>query len=181
MCSIIGKADKLEQKIEDLSEDFHDKLHNIEDKLKESQSVNDQKHEKTEETLQEIKDSIQNLEEKFDRTIENIFDKLAEVDFNRDIFDTFSKKIIFVCRRNNLIFNGMTSEAGETQEKLYKRVRDIIKNELNIQRQVQILGVSRVTSGPDILGCRPVLVTFQFFKDRFDVLASARFTRIIYS
>ena len=44
MCSIIGKADKLEQKIEDLSEDFHDKLHNIEDKLKESQSVNDQKH-----------------------------------------------------------------------------------------------------------------------------------------
>ena len=74
----------------------------------------------------------------------------------------------------------MTSEAGETQEKLYKRVRDIIKNELNIQRQVQILGVSRVTSGPDILGCRPVLVTFQFFKDRFDVLASARFTRIIY-
>ena len=91
MCSIIGKADKLEQKIEDLSEDFHDKLHNIEDKLKESQSVNDQKHEKTEETLQEIRDSIHNLEEKFDRTIENIFDKLAEVDFNRDICDTFSK------------------------------------------------------------------------------------------
>ena len=47
-------------------------------------------------------------------------------------------------------------------------------DELNIQRQVNILGVSRVTTGPDILGCRPVLVTFQFFKDRFDVLTSAR-------
>ena len=78
---------------------------------------------------------------------------------------------------------------GESQEKLYKRVREIIKSkincienyfsnffldELNIQRQVMILGVSRAPSGPDFQGCRPVLVTFQLFKDRFDVLAAAR-------
>ena len=88
-----------------------------------------------------------------------------------------------------MIFNGLPSEIGESQEKLYKRVREIIKSkksvttnlsnflfkdELNIQRQVTILGVSRAPSGPDFQGCRPVLVTFQTFKDRFDVLAAAR-------
>ena len=40
-----------------------------------------------------------------------------------------------------------------------------------------ILGVSRAPSGPDFQGCRPVLVTFQLFKDRFDVLAAARWLR----
>ena len=47
-------------------------------------------------------------------------------------------------------------------------------DELNIQRQVTILGVSRAAAGPDVHGCRPVLVTFQLFKDRFDVLTAAR-------
>ena len=36
-----------------------------------------------------------------------------------------------------------------------------------------------MSSGPDILGCRPVLVSFEFFKDRFDVLASSRLVDIV--
>ena len=55
------------------------------------------------------------------------------------------------------------------------------QDELNIQRQVTILGVSRAPSGPDFQGCRPVLVTFQLFKDRFDVLAAARWDTLSHS
>lgn len=33
-----------------------------------------------------------------------------------------------IFRRNNLIFNGLPAESGESQEKLFKKIRDIIKS-----------------------------------------------------
>jgi len=162
MCSIIGKGDKLETMIHELSDELEE--------LKEREKRKDKEMKEVLEDLKKLvseqSDRIKKIEEKFEKTfseqrreIDNILEKVAEVDFNR---------------RNNLIFNGLPSEPGESQEKLYRRVREIIKNELNIQRQVTILGVSRAPSGPDFQGCRPVLVTFQLFKDRFDVLTAAR-------
>ena len=101
MCSIIGKADKLESKINDLAEDLEDKIkdneYKTEDKLKELQSICDQRELRNNEKLDELKqtldgntETLRRIEEKFDKLfvqqqamIENIFDKLAEVDFNR--------------------------------------------------------------------------------------------------
>ena len=51
--------------------------------------------------------------------------------------------------------------------------------ELNLQRQIPILSVARVTIGPDVLGCRPVLVVFESFRDKEDVLGSVRFFIVI--
>ena len=78
---MFGKADKLEQRIEDLAEEF-------EEKLKEVRSTFEQRQEKTEETLEEIKESVKNLEkisQQQQHMIETIFVKLAEVDFNRSV------------------------------------------------------------------------------------------------
>ena len=150
MCSLIGKGDKLDRKISDIAEDLEDKIkeneYKSEDRLKEIQTNFDQKQAESDEKLEEIKHSldenkklIQSIENKFDkafeqqqRIIEDILEKLAEVDFNRQKQYNYFKQLLkhSFLRRNNLIFNGLPTEAIESQEKLYKRIRDIIKSKL---------------------------------------------------
>ena len=36
-----------------------------------------------------------------------------------------------------------------------------------------VTAASRLTTGPDVIGCRPVVVTFEEFKDREEVLRKA--------
>ena len=101
MCSLIGKGEKLERKINDLSEDLEDKIketeYKTEDRVKEiqadfgqKQAENVEKFEEIKQSLDENKKFIQSIEDKFDkafeqqqRIIDDILEKLAEVDFNR--------------------------------------------------------------------------------------------------
>ena len=41
---------------------------------------------------------------------------------------------------------------------------------MSIKRELPIMKASRVYSGPEVRGTRPVLVTFETFKDRDEVL-----------
>ena len=41
---------------------------------------------------------------------------------------------------------------------------------MSIKREMPITKASRVYSGPEVRGTRPVLVTFESFKDRDEVL-----------
>ena len=52
--------------------------------------------------------------------------------------------------RNNLIFYGISSEERETREGLLFKVREVIKSNLKISRELSIVSVSRVISGPEV-------------------------------
>ena len=54
------------------------------------------------------------------------------------------------------------------------KVKEIIRTQLSMQRQVVVTRVSRMFTGPKVSGCRPVLVTFESFRDKEDVLASSK-------
>ena len=77
-------------------------------------------------------------------------------------------------KKNNLILYGITTKHPETSESLRHRVQNIFRDNLNIRRDIPVLRASRVHTGPEVRGCRPVLCTFETFKDRETVLRSAK-------
>ena len=52
--------------------------------------------------------------------------------------------------RNNLIFYGISSEERETRDGLLLKVREVIKSNMRISRELSIFSVSRVISGPEV-------------------------------
>ena len=67
-------------------------------------------------------------------------------------------------KKNNIILHGVTTKHPETSESLRKRIVDIFRDNLNIRRDVPVTRATRIHTGPDVRGCRPVLVTFETFK-----------------
>ena len=53
------------------------------------------------------------------------------------------------------------------------QVISLLRGNLQIKREMTVSAASRVMTGPEVLGCRPVLATFQEFKDRDEVLRKA--------
>ena len=177
MCSILNKGEKIDQKIDDLAEDLEerikdvefkseDRLKEVEQKSDERQEVNDQQLKHLQESIERNKEFMENLEEKYEDVIskqttlmERVLEKVNDIETGR---------------KNNLIFNGLSSEGNETSDKLMSKVKEIIKGQLNIHRPMFLTNVSRITSGPDVMGCRPVMVSFETFKDREEVLGSVR-------
>ena len=101
MCSFLGRADKLDQRITDLAEDLEDKVKDsedrLEDRVRQLQLSAEDREASNSEVIAEIRRSIseqsatiQIIEKKFEKTvhqqqqmIDKILEKLAEVDFNR--------------------------------------------------------------------------------------------------
>ena len=88
--------------------------------------------------------------------------------------------------KNNLLFYGLVPDfTPEIPSMLVQRIHDLFKFNLGMSRQIQLqkvkvlkiinrinrpsLKVSRLTTGPEIRGCRPVLVAFLQFKVKFPI------------
>ena len=113
--------------------------------------------------------------------MENIQEKMYEFESNM---------------KNNLILYGISQEERETGERLVSKVREIIRSHFKIARDVVLTNVTRIYTGPEVQGCRPVLgtsqpvpitilpitkhvfsVTFESFKDKEDVLQASKCLR----
>ena len=76
-------------------------------------------------------------------------------------------------KKNSLIFHGIPQDALEREDCLKKKVSSIVRNNLQFRREILITSVMRVMDGPKITGSHPVLVTFQKFDDKEEVLKKA--------
>ena len=116
-------------------------------------------------TTRLMEENIQSLNEKVERianTVENVQEKMYDFEANK---------------KNNLIFYGIPNETHEKESKLLDKVKDLIKANMRIRRELVITTASRMYTGPEVFGCRPVLVTFEEFKDREEVLKNSRFLK----
>ena len=91
--------------------------------------------------------------------LENAQEKMYDHEFNK---------------KNNLIFYGILQEERETPQKLLAKVVEAIRVKLNMKREISITNVSRMYAGPEVHGCRPVLVTFQDFNEKEEVLTTSK-------
>lgn len=69
-------------------------------------------------------------------------------------------------KKNNLIFYGIPNEINEKEPQLISKIKELIKTHMKIRREVFITTATRMNTGPDVLGSRPSLVTFEEFRDR---------------
>ena len=117
---------------------------------------------KQEEYLKTVDVDTQDKVMNISAVMDNMQDKIYEFETNK---------------KNNLIFYGVPSEERETGERLLMKIQDIIRNNLNICREGLVSYANRMYTGPEVLGCRPVLVSFHNFKDREEVLQNSKFLK----
>ena len=67
-------------------------------------------------------------------------------------------------KKNNLLFYGIGSDNRETPDSLVQKIFIIMKTTLGLRREIPIVKASRVLTGPEIVGSRPVVVTFETFR-----------------
>ena len=162
--------------LEDLVQYLTEKLTNIHGSSKEEK-------EGTQGKLVRLEETVAGFDERMTinkRLLEQIREKLYDFDINK---------------KNNLIFNGVPKIQNENNDRLVASIKTIIRTKLKIIRFIDILvklkrllkylfyrflsqNVDRVDTGPSVLKCRPVTVTFRHFKDREDILKASRFLKI---
>ena len=49
---------------------------------------------------------------------------------------------------------------------LYQQVRKVIKTDLQMSREMHILRAQRITTGPQIRGTHPIVVSFENYRDK---------------
>ena len=113
---------------------------------------------RNEESIQQINDKV----ERVANVLEHVQEKMYDFEANK---------------KNNLIFYGIPNEGHEKENKLILKVKELIKANMKVRRELVITTASRMFTGPEVFGCRPVLVTFEEFKDREEVLKNSKFIK----
>jgi hypothetical protein len=134
------------------------KIETFEVKNHEEKAGLGKRNEKIEENIQQMTDKV----ERVANALEHVQEKMYDFEANK---------------KNNLIFYGITNEGHEKENKLIMKVKELIKANMNVRRELVITTASRMFTGPEVFGCRPVLVTFEEFKDREEVLKNSKFIK----
>ena len=171
--------DRTAKKIRDLE----DLVQYLTEKLSTIHGSSKEEKEGTQGKLVRLEETVAGFDERMTinkRLLEQIREKLYDFDINK---------------KNNLIFNGVPKIQNENNDRLVASIKTIIRTKLKIIRFIDILvklkrlltylfhrvlsqNVDRVDTGPSVLKCRPVTVTFRHFKDREDILKASRFLKI---
>ena len=80
-------------------------------------------------------------------------------------------------KKNNLLFYGIANDTRETPTTLLQKISSIMRTTLSLRREIALVKANRILTGPEILGSRPVVVTFETYKDKEDVLRKAGLLR----
>lgn len=76
-------------------------------------------------------------------------------------------------RRNNLVFDGIQESQGETWSETEEKVKQVVKEKLQLQREVEVERAHR-TGKPGGDRPRPIVVKFLMRKDRTEILQRTR-------
>ena len=103
-----------------------------------------------------------------------------KIDAITGVYDDLHEKMheIDKTRKNNLMIYGIRPDfLPEIQMQLECKVKEIFKHNLSIGRDIPVTKISRLLTGPEVRGCRPVLVNFAHYKDREEVLSKSKLLR----
>ena len=90
-----------------------------------------------------------------------------KIDAITGVYDDLHEKMheIDKTRKNNLMIYGLRPDfLPEIQSQLETKVHEIFKHNLQISREIQTTKIARLLTGPEVRGCRPVVVNFSNFR-----------------
>jgi len=107
------------------------------------------------------------------------YDKLTDL---TGMYDDIQDRIWEIEKswRNNLLFRGIRYDDPNTEEdpnRTGEEVRTVIRVDLQLSRDIPILRAHRIKNGPRIHGTHPILVSFQNYNDREEVLRGSKLIR----
>ena len=103
-----------------------------------------------------------------------------KIDAITGVYDDLHEKMheIDKTRRNNLLIYGVKPDfLPEIPSQLEMKIHEIFKHNIQIVRPITTLKITRMLTGPEVRGCRPVLVSFAHYKDREEVLSKSKLLR----
>ena len=150
-------------------------LFSTDEKLAEIEKVS----KSTSKILQSVSEKEQNLsemKEKFTELSNSVLTFQDKIETSASMIEVIEEKMydFEIGKKNNLIMYGIPAPKNETRHSLASAVQDIIHNILNITRDISIETAVRMMKGPEVKGCRPVLVTFSYFKDRMEIFQKSK-------
>ena len=124
-------------------------------------------------TLIDVERKLQSNDEEVEQKIDTLTEQLDDLKMT---MESVHEKMYEheSCKKNNLIFYGVPREDKESSKTLLLKVKSIISIKLNIKRNLNVLSISRMFNGPEINNCQPIVVTFEEFQDREEVLKIAK-------
>lgn len=156
-----------------------EKLARMEDKVKEYEDKIAHLEKTVKSHRSEI-DNLKNLVKNLDGVEEKLLGITTKMDAITGVYDDLHEKMheIDKTRKNNLLFYGIKPDfLPEIQTQLEAKIHEMMRVSLHISREIPCTKISRMISGPEVRGCRPVLVNFVNWKDREEVLRKAAFLR----
>merc|ERR1719210_1730954 len=177
-----------------VQEEFNDKLENLTSILNDESSSNKQKIEEIREALDGVD---MDIKAKMEETTSSLMSKIhsevkqngegkygidLEISVVKDMLEPLSNRVSTMNekmydfeanKRNNLIFYGIPNDPNESSESLVVKMQGLLKEKLLLKREIPLTQALRDDTGPAVSGRRPVIVTFENFKDRDSVLRRA--------
>lgn len=128
------------------------------------------------ESLTEKENNMSDMTEQFADLKNSVLTFKDKIESSENLIENIEEKMydFEISKRNNLIFYGIPAPRNETRHSLAKTIQDIVQNVLNITRDIQIETAIRLMKGPEVRGCRPVLVTFSYFRDRDEIFQKSK-------
>lgn len=124
-------------------------------------------------SLKEAVRGLMGIDEKVDRLT-------TKIDAITGVYDDLHEKMheIDKTRKNNLLFYGIKPDfLPEIPSQLEQKIHEIFRVQLQITRDIPLNKIARMLTGPEVRGCRPVLVNFPIWKDREEVYAKSKLLR----
>ena len=72
-------------------------------------------------------------------------------------------------RKNNLVFYGVKGKEGD-QDECEQTIKHIMNVQMQVTREIPLTKVIRLWNGPSFRGVKPILVSFQLYKDKEEIL-----------
>ena len=95
-------------------------------------------------------------------------EKMIEIDH---MYDDMQDRVFELDknRKNNLVFYGVKGDNTDPDE-CEKLIKSIMNNHMQVSRDIPLTKVTRLWNGPSFRGFKPILVSFQLWKDKEEVL-----------
>nr|XP_040575713.1 uncharacterized protein LOC121124618 [Lepeophtheirus salmonis] len=147
------------------SKDVKESMDNLKLDLTDSKEMT---HRNIQMLSEETNTNILDLNNKTSRISQNLCDRMDEIDA---MHDDMQDRVFEIDknRKNNLVFYGLKGEEVDPDES-ERLIKSFLNIYLRVSREIPINKGIRLWNGPAFRGVKPLLVCFQLFKDKEEIL-----------
>ena len=105
---------------------------------------------------------------RMNKVVQNCSERMEEIDH---MYDDMQDRVFEIDknRKNNLVFYGVKGDNTDPDE-CERIIKGVMNTHMQVTREIPLAKVIRLWNGPSFRGFKPILVSFQLFKDKEEVL-----------